>query len=201
MDRTHLHIRALQTDAETVRDRHQTGVGKTELMEVIEALSCNGMKRQGSTTESAISRLFETHGRLTLCLDQLDGMNWENRKLINLLCDGFEVGAVKEMSEVKGSNYTPKPFVIGFPQALGMIGDLPDQARSHRLPVSDPRCCGPSSAARAAFRGAAHAAGGAPQQACSVAHRTDMAEGIGGGADAAWCQVRQVAALGGALPV
>jgi len=109
------------------------GLGKSELMEVIEALSCNGIKRQGSTTESAISRLHDTHGRLTLCLDQLDGMSWENRKLINLLCDGFEVGAMKEMSAVGGDgNYTPKAFVIGFPQALGMIGDLPDQALASR---------------------------------------------------------------------
>jgi hypothetical protein len=108
------------------------GLGKSELMEVVEALSCNGIKRQGSTTESAISRLYDMHGRLTLCLDQLDGMSWENRKLINLLCDGFEVGAVKEMSEIKGRKYEPKAFVIGYPQAIGMIGDLPDQALASR---------------------------------------------------------------------
>jgi hypothetical protein len=45
------------------------GLGKTELMVVVEALSCGGIKRQGSTTESAISRMYGRYGRLTLCLD------------------------------------------------------------------------------------------------------------------------------------
>jgi hypothetical protein len=81
-------------------------------MTTVAALSYNGIKRQGSTTESAISRMFGKYGPLTLCLDQLDGMNLDNTKLINLLCDGVEVGAMKEMSEAKGNSYEPKPFVI-----------------------------------------------------------------------------------------
>jgi hypothetical protein len=109
------------------------GVGKTELMLVAEALSYNGIKRQGSTTESAISRMYDARGAFTLCLDQLDGMDAAHRKLINTLCDGFEVGAMKEMSAVgSDGNYSPKEFVIGFPQALGMIGELPDAALASR---------------------------------------------------------------------
>jgi hypothetical protein len=108
------------------------GVGKTQLLWTVAALSHNGIKRQGSTTESAISRMYSAYGSLTLCLDQLDGMTQQDKKLINLLCDGFEVGATKEMSVLRAENYQPKTFIIGFPQALGMVGDLPDPALASR---------------------------------------------------------------------
>lgn len=110
------------------------GIGKTECMDVVEALSCNGIKRQGSTTESAISRMLGARGRVTLCLDQLDGLDHEQRRLINLLIDGFEVGAMKEMSEQTGAGktYQPRGYIIGFPQALGKIGELPDAALTSR---------------------------------------------------------------------
>jgi hypothetical protein len=37
------------------------GLGKSECLEVVEALSCGGIKRQGSTTSSAISRMYDTY--------------------------------------------------------------------------------------------------------------------------------------------
>jgi hypothetical protein len=116
--------------------------GKSALLRIIAASSEGGIKLESGTTLPVIRDLRRDGARVTLCLDQMDGMgkwNGEDNKLLNLLCSSCEVGAkVGQKEKViskKAERFETVFSDVGFPAALGKIGDLPGDAIMSRCIV------------------------------------------------------------------
>jgi hypothetical protein len=114
------------------------GCGKSELLRLIAGLSHGGSKFESGSSLAAI-RDFRMEGGGTCVIDQLDGMgkiSAEDFKLMNLFCSSTEVGAKIGVKEKQASN-GKEAFVtvnrdVGYPVALGKIGDMPNEALMSR---------------------------------------------------------------------
>ena len=120
---------------------HAPACGKSAVLRLIADCSDGGRKRESGTTLASI-RDMRKKGRVTLCLDQLDGtgkVQADDTKLLNLLCSSFEVNAKIEQKEKvitpKGEKWETVESEVGFPIALGKINDLPGEAVMSRCIV------------------------------------------------------------------
>ena len=134
-------------------------LGKSELAEVVAALSYGGVHIEGRITQGSLLRMQREFAPVTPTLDQLDHVKGRQHDwLIDLLCASTKVGATTMMVH-KGK---PTPFTIGIPMALARIGDMPTaqlQSRTHHDPDaacrSRPRLRPGAGAANSAVRRAA----------------------------------------------
>jgi len=114
------------------------GCGKSETLRLIARLSHGGEKFEAGSSLAAI-RDFRMEGGGTCVIDQLDGMGKvcaEDFKLMNFFCSSTEVDAkigVKEKQVAGGKEtFVTVNRVVGYPVALGKIGDIPNEALMSR---------------------------------------------------------------------
>jgi hypothetical protein len=114
------------------------GCGKSELLRLTARLSHGGEKFEAGSSLAAI-RDFRMEGGGTCVIDQLDGIGKigsEDFKLMNFFCSSTEVGAkigIKEKQVAGGrEQFVTVNREVGYPVALGKIGDMPNEALMSR---------------------------------------------------------------------
>lgn len=126
---------------------HGPGCGKSELGRLIAHFSRGGKKYEAGATYASIRdyrRNPEDCGnRVTCVIDQLDGMgktSSDDWKLMNLFCSSTETKALTTIKEKRirkdKETFENVEIPIGYPVALGKIGDIPNDALMSRcIPI------------------------------------------------------------------
>lgn len=120
--------------------------GKTQLLELLEALSARAWKIDGPPTEAVLFRKLDKD-RPTLLLDEVDQLfrlgDQRTAGLVSILNAGYKAGATVPRCVGDGANMDTKDFCVSGPKGYAAIetGAIPDTLRSrstrialHRLP-------------------------------------------------------------------
>lgn len=101
----------------------ERGAGKTKLLELVAALSFNGLHRV-QPTSAVLYRLIEPL-RPTFCLDEMEGLDGQEHKAINsILNAGYKRGASVDRTEGDGKNRHVVSYEVYAPAAFGSIAGV-----------------------------------------------------------------------------
>jgi hypothetical protein len=117
--------------------------GKTRLAEIVDLLSCNGLRTVGATP-AALFRTIQKHelegGTVTLILDEAEVLGTKSERseqLREILNAGYRRGQyVLRCERVGESGYEPQQFNVYCPKVIVLIGKLNDTLADRCIPIA-----------------------------------------------------------------